>query len=40
MLPNQKVYDAENHEDKDFINVMRKGVYALDFYIYSKRAML
>jgi hypothetical protein len=31
LLPNRKVYEAENHEDKDFINIMREEIYALDF---------
>lgn len=35
LLPNQKIYDAENHEDKDFIDAMREEIYALDF-IYLK----
>jgi hypothetical protein len=37
LLPNQKIYDAENHEDKDFISVMREEAYALDFlYLQQK----
>lgn len=31
LLPNKKLYDAENHEDKDFISIMREEIYALDF---------
>lgn len=31
LLPNKKRYDVENHEDKDFIDVMREEIYALDF---------
>lgn len=31
LLPNQKKYNAENHEDKDFIDIMREEIYALDF---------
>lgn len=31
LLPNKKLYDTENHQDKDFIEVMRNEIYALDF---------
>jgi hypothetical protein len=37
LLPNKKLYDEENHEDKDFISVMREEIYALDFlYLQEK----
>lgn len=37
LQPNQKTYDAENHEDKDFISIMREEIYALDFlYLQEK----
>ena len=36
LLPNQKTYDAENHEDKDFISIMREEIYALDFLYLQK----
>ena len=31
LLPKQKVYDLENHENKDFIGIMREEIYAIDF---------
>lgn len=31
LSPCKKLYDAENHTDKDFISVMRDEIYALDF---------
>lgn len=37
LLPNKKIYDANNHEDKDFISIMREEIYALDFlYLQQK----
>jgi hypothetical protein len=37
LQPNQTIYDAENHEDKDFISIMREEIYALDFlYLQEK----
>lgn len=31
MLPCKKEYEAEDHQDKDFIDFMREEIYALDF---------
>lgn len=37
LFPNKKIYDAKNHEDKDFISIMREEIYALDFlYLQEK----
>ena len=37
LLPNQRIYEAEKHEEKDFINILHKEIYALDFmYLQQK----